>query len=110
MSDEIERRALWAQVPSVNCRGLCTESCGPIGMSRAEEAILARRGVTVGFDPETLTCDQLKFGRCSVYEDRPMVCRLWGAIPDMPCPFGCEPTLTSAEGRALMQSVLAPDA
>lgn len=101
----IEVRALWGQVPSVECKGLCTESCGPVGMTDPEAEILARRGVTVGHDAKTLTCDQLKFGRCAVYEDRPMVCRLWGAIPDMPCPFGCEPTLTSAEGRALMQSM-----
>lgn len=106
MSAEIEVRALWGMVPSVGCRGLCVEACGPVGMSNEEEAILERRGVEVGFDRETLTCDQLKFGRCSIYEDRPLVCRLWGAVPEMRCPFGCEPTLTTQQGRSLMQTML----
>lgn len=110
MSDgEIEVRAIWSRVPSVNCRGLCVEACGPIAMSDAEEAILDRRGVRVGFDRETLTCNQLKFGRCQVYEDRPLVCRLWGAVPEMRCPFGCEPVLTSAEGALLMAAMLSGD-
>lgn len=104
---EIEVRAIWAQIPSVNCKGHCTDSCGPIGMTAPEEAILAERGVAVGFDRETLTCDQLKFGRCQVYEDRPLVCRLWGAVPKMRCLWGCEPTLTDEQGHGLMQAMFA---
>ena len=25
------------------------------------------------------------------YEDRPLLCRLFGNVSRMPCPFGCEP-------------------
>jgi hypothetical protein len=28
---------------------------------------------------------------CAVYELRPLVCRLWGAIERLKCPFGCIP-------------------
>lgn len=108
--DEAAVRALWEKVPSVNCKGLCTECCGPIAMSPAEQAVLDAKNITVGFDRETLTCDKLNpFGKCSIYNDRPLVCRLWGAVPDMPCAWGCEPTLTSAEGRQLMQAMLTGD-
>lgn len=96
-------RSLYAQIPDVNCKGLCQESCGPIEMSKTERRLI---GVTVTHDPKTLTCNQLdEGGRCSIYEDRPLVCRLWGAVPEMSCPFGCEPTLTSEEGHALMRGM-----
>jgi hypothetical protein len=104
---EVEVRHLWNQVPSVGCKGLCVESCGPILETDAEAAIHARKGIEIGFDRETLTCDQLRFGRCGIYDERPLVCRLWGAIPDMPCPFGCEPSLSSEQGQALMQAMFA---
>lgn len=47
-------------------------------------------------------CPALDFvGRCSVYEHRPMICRLWGLVEDMPCHYGCKPEryLTRAEGH-----------
>lgn len=97
--------AIWAQVPSVQCKGLCVESCGPVVPSDGEAAVLERRGVVLDFDRETLTCNQLKLGRCQVYNDRPLLCRLWGAVPKMRCPFDCEPTLTDEQGNALMRAL-----
>ncbi len=54
-----------------------------------------------------LTCTWLHEGRCSVYEVRPLICRLWGATEAMPCPFGCEPdrVLTDEESSALISAV-----
>jgi hypothetical protein len=72
-------------------------------MTAPEAAILDARGIHVDHNPITLTCNQLVEGRCAIYDDRPLVCRLWGAIPTMRCPFGCEPPLTDEEGRALMR-------
>lgn len=34
-----------------------------------------------------LTADR----RCGVYEVRPLICRLWGIIESLPCPYGCVP-------------------
>lgn len=52
-------------------------------------AELARRNIALISTPEgqcpVLSAD----GRCTQYADRPMICRLWGATPDMPCPHGC---------------------
>jgi hypothetical protein len=45
--------------------------------------------LTVNF---MLTCSALDgVGRCSVYEERPLLCRLWGAVEKMTCQFGCVP-------------------
>jgi hypothetical protein len=38
-----------------------------------------------------LTCPLLVDNRCSMYDNRPLICRLWGIIREMPCPFGCAP-------------------
>ena len=46
----------------------------------------------------------LQEGRCTIYDDRPLVCRLWGAAENLICPFGCKPDryLTEAEAVDLM--------
>ncbi len=44
----------------------------------------------------------LKTKRCTVYERRPLICRLYGMTEELPCPFGCKPTpryLTKAEAQ-----------
>ncbi len=97
--------ALYAEIPRMACRGLCQASCGPIGMAlrerqRAEAALGGP--VTVN---EHMTCTALKNGRCSIYDVRPMICRVWGSEETMPCPWGCPPEryLTHAEGSSLVQ-------
>ena len=87
-------------IPPVACRGLCVESCGPISMSKREEKVMQRRGVKVPPLAEAVAavergedyyCPALADSRCSVYEDRPTICRLWGATESMRCPHGCTP-------------------
>lgn len=80
-------REVWEQIPDVQCKGLCEHSCTNVGL---------------GFNTETSRCAKLLEGRCSGYAERPTVCRLWGAVPEMPCPHGCEQTLTSVEGMIIM--------
>ncbi len=90
--------AVYARVPPVNCKGLCQDCCGPIPMTRFEyDRITAR----IGRRPPPLLADTAAGelgcrmlapdGRCGVYDIRPLVCRLWGAVEGMPCPHGCEP-------------------
>lgn len=86
-------RKAYDALPEMECKGLCQDCCGPIDMSIAERSNLelrARRPVEV-VGPQ-LTCSLLGTdGKCSQYEHRPMVCRLWGVAQPMPCPHGCEP-------------------
>ncbi len=82
----------YAMVPDVQCKGLCQECCGPVVASFAEEDRLRdRHGATIDFDKTTLTCTLLVQGRCSVYADRPLLCRVWGSVEKMQCPHGCVP-------------------
>lgn len=98
MADSLER--IYRSIPTVACQGLCTQSCGPIDMSPEERRRIAAQGVTIPPAAEALhaiisgeqtgDCPALADGRCSVYNDRPLICRLWGAVESMPCPHGCE--------------------
>lgn len=97
--------ALYAQIPSANCKGLCAESCSFLGMTEGEAERLKKEsgGIEPSLDANC-DCVYLKDGRCSVYNARPIVCRLYGAAEDLRCPFGCEPDrmLSKAEGNAFL--------
>ncbi|MEV4472874.1 YkgJ family cysteine cluster protein [Nonomuraea sp. NPDC049504] len=109
---------LYAKVPQPGCKGLCQDSCGPIGMNPREQQRIRERGVKIPHYRDGLaelvetgdyTCPALKDGQCSVYEVRPMLCRLWGATETMPCTYGCRPEeglLPDAEGHALLAQSL----
>jgi hypothetical protein len=103
-----ELRRVWARVPQPVCQGKCAESCGPIAMSPEERRMIEER---TGEPFETdFTCPLLKLGLCSVYDIRPMVCRLWGATEGMACPHGCLPPsgrlLTDDEGMAILADAM----
>lgn len=100
-------KQLFKAVPDVECKGLCAKVCGPIAMSAAEEAlILAKHGVVPEVSPVDHACSALRDGRCSIYEDRPLVCRVYGAVRELRCPYGCAPKgglLPSREARKLLK-------
>lgn len=82
---------LYAELPKIECQGLCQESCGPISMSVVEKKRIRNTGRVPSCD-EKLNCTLLnEKGQCSVYRMRPAICRLYGITPSMACKFGCEP-------------------
>lgn len=90
MNDTLD--AIYAAVPNINCKGLCQECCGPVLQSVAEtQAMTKAAGGKIPSLRSDMTCGLLKNGRCSIYKDRPLICRLWGVTREMPCPFGCLP-------------------
>ena len=123
----MSKEELIEKVKSLKCKGLCQDSCGPIGISKGERQRIkdycTRHGISFSPLPQNnaeklLTlwivsngrktpemCPYLQDGRCSIYPVRPMICRLWGATERMPCPFGCTPELgmlTEDEARGLL--------
>ncbi|GAB7530576.1 hypothetical protein PS3A_29870 [Pseudomonas sp. 3A(2025)] len=40
---------------------------------------------------EELNCVHLGPNGCTVYEERPLICRLFGTTPTLPCPNGRRP-------------------
>lgn len=88
---QLER--IYDQIPEVECKGLCTAFCGAIFMTELEhDRIVERTGRPLGKVDARLTCPLLSIeGRCTVYDIRPFICRLWGAEEKLRCPHGCQP-------------------
>lgn len=106
-------QAIYNQIPGLpDCDGRCWTTCGPISMSSRERRRLRDTGTRItpwreavsrmpGFWCDALTPDH----RCAVYELRPVVCRLMGAVESLPCPYGCQPDpapLSDADGVRLL--------
>lgn len=100
---------IYSRLPKLECRGKCQAYCGVIAMSKPEwERIVAR----VGCEPKgdaSLVCPLLDraTGRCTVYDLRPLICRVWGLVRDLACPHGCRPSrwLSDKEFRSLRAKV-----
>ncbi len=117
---------IYAKVPAVRCAGHCGRDrhntcCGPIPCTVVEREILeGYNGTTCSWiekDPTTvqmdlpilthgLVCPHLGLsGRCEAYAVRPLICRLWGTVKALKCPWGCQPErwLTDVEAASLIR-------
>lgn len=81
---------------------------GTLGTEYENERIRVKHGVPPSV--ESNQCAWLLDGRCRIYEDRPLVCRLWGAVRESVgdafiCPHGCGTAdpVTWAEAMNLWQ-------
>lgn len=95
--------ALYEQLPKIECRGLCWNSCGPIDMSDAERQRIREThdieivpfthvAAEMWDDDSPLHCKALgPLHQCKVYEVRPLICRVWGIADSMRCDHGCTP-------------------
>lgn len=113
--------AVYARIPDAGCKGLCVDACGPIMMTGRERTRIAERGVEVPDGDEGLRrlqetggsyrCPALDaIGHCTVYDVRPLVCRLYASVPEvsvLSCEHGCRPAvpLTQVQARELVQEV-----
>lgn len=90
----------------IDCKGLCQNSCGPLPLGKTEERRLVeeRSGRKLQTASRGLCSMLSPNGRCTVYSDRPTICRLWGVVESMRCPHGCKPerVLSDPEGFALL--------
>ncbi len=105
--------ALYDTLPTMQCKGLCAPvACTSVGMTALEQQnIRAATGVALprmgAFAADGELCPALDSEhRCRVYEHRPTTCRLWGMVPSMRCPHGCEPVMTEHEGATAMRATL----
>jgi hypothetical protein len=128
MNDTAKIKALdvlYATLPRLDCQKKCSECCGPVAMTRLEAKRINQVAEIRTFPlpathedrnfgmyrcvvvQEDLTCPLLKDGLCSVYAIRPAICRLWGLVPKMKCPHGCEPErwITKEEEFAFIEAV-----
>lgn len=89
-------RSLYAEIPDVECKGLCITACRTrIDMSGLERERIERRigrPLPLAMSRvEGLPCPMLDHSRCTIYGLRPVVCRLYGVVESMICPHGCLP-------------------
>ena len=81
--------ALYRRIPSAQCKGLCWGACGPI-LVQADELTAIEEADGTGVKREDGLCPYLNSEqRCSVYEARPLICRLYGVVEGLPCPHDC---------------------
>ncbi len=97
-----------ARVDSLKCKGLCVECCELIPYPKRIRDLYPGLDLPANHFQVTFRtadgkkpCPFLTEGRCSIYANRPALCRLWGNTERLRCPFGCEregPLLTYKEG------------
>lgn len=110
-----EMRAIYDCLPRLKCKKLCGAFCGPVRWSAIEDrVIMAKTGGMRLSVSAAGSCPYLHKGLCGIYEERPLLCRLWGLVDDvrMKCPHGCKPEpgyLTSEEGHELLRRMDALD-
>lgn len=80
------------QIPSFECVPGCHDCCGPVTTSSEEMSRLpVKSDAEHTAKLEELSCVHLGPQGCEVYGERPLICRLFGTTPNMPCPQGKRP-------------------
>lgn len=74
------------QIPSFQCKEGCSDCCGPVPFSNWEWEQVKDQKLTT-----SLTCPYATKNGCEIYEQRPILCRLFGVVEKMKCPYGCGP-------------------
>lgn len=107
--------ALYAAIPTFECIPGCTDCCGPVPTTATERRnapkllpldAMVTRMVSTG----CADCPYSLAHRCAIYEGRPFMCRIFGAVDDprLACPHGRGPEkpLTIHQGHELTDRYL----
>lgn len=76
-------------IPKMNCIAGCSDCCGPVVFEKIEwdKVRIKKKGTSIH-------CPYItgqRTGCCEIYEDRPIICRLYGTIERLVCPHGVKP-------------------
>lgn len=81
-------------IPAFQCKPGCHDCCGPVPASSWERTQLPTVPDDVRQAQRThLNCPHLGPQGCTVYDRRPLLCRMFGTVESMPCPHGRRPAL-----------------
>ena len=80
------------RIPSFSCIPGCHECCGPVTASSMEVARLPVKSKEEHDAALTdRSCPYVGKSGCEVYDERPLICRLFGTTPKLLCPNGMRP-------------------
>ena len=80
------------RIPLFECEPGCHDCCGPVTASSEEMARLPVKSDSAHAAAlAALSCPHLGDTGCQVYEQRPLICRLFGTTPRLACPNGKRP-------------------
>ena len=80
------------KIPPFACVPGCHDCCGPVPASSWERAQLpAVPKLTRLAALAHLDCPHLGPQGCTVYDQRPLLCRIFGTVESLPCPHGRRP-------------------
>jgi Fe-S-cluster containining protein len=108
LSKVVILEAIYAQLPKIECKGLCHHECTYIALTELEAERIEDKVKRLPVFGSLDRCELLdKENRCEAYDVRPLICRLYGLEESMVCPHGCQPErmLTSAEGDRFLSIV-----
>lgn len=82
------------RIPTFECTPGCHDCCGPVTASSEEVARLPVKSEAEHVAAlAEYSCPYLGEKGCQVYAERPLICRLFGTTPRMPCPNGKRPAV-----------------
>jgi hypothetical protein len=88
---------LYSLIPGLGCPGGCIDCCRVFGIpsqTRIETKRIADYLAAEGRRIKTArgtTCPYISPGGCTIYPVRPLICRLYGVAPNVPCREGVRP-------------------
>jgi uncharacterized protein len=87
-------RFLRSKIPAFACLPDCHDCCGPVTTSSEEISRLPRKSAAEHAEAlANYNCPHLGVNGCTVYAERPLICRLFGTTPRLPCPHGQRPAV-----------------
>lgn len=82
------------RITTFKCVPGCHDCCGPVTTSSEEMSRLpVKSDAEHDAALDDLRCVHLGPKGCEVYEERPLICRLFGTTSNIPCPNGCAPEI-----------------
>ena len=95
MNDDTKKiRFFRRHIPEFACIPGCHDCCGPVMASPEEMSRLPVKSETEHAEAlANWDCPHLAESGCTVYDERPLICRLFGTTPRLPCPHGRRPEM-----------------
>lgn len=118
MLTEEELLEIYSRIPTFECAKFCTMCCGTVEIGEAELLLINKYLEKIGEEPliglflpytAKLRCAYAQKGRCEIYQVRPLLCRIYGAVDSdiLICPHGLHANslLSSNEASKMLRLV-----